>query len=63
MVGTVPLGWSLYRDQGLKVPLGVMCWDNPINPKFLWWGLCRAPEREEEEEEEGLAFLCAEPVG
>lgn len=55
MVGTVPL-WGL----GLKVPLGMMHWDKPINPKFLWWGLCLAPETEEGEQEEGLAFLCTE---
>lgn len=42
----------LWGTQGLKVPLGVMQWGNPINPKSLWWGLCRAQAREEEEEEE-----------
>lgn len=44
------------------MPLGVMHWNNPINLKFLWWGLCLAPETEEEEheEEESLAFLCTE---
>jgi len=38
--------------QGLKVPLGVMPWGTPINPKSPWWGHCKVQAREKEEEEE-----------